>query len=663
MQEFKKLIFYLNQKIINLGIVAHADAGKTTLTDQFLYQSGTIKTLGDVDKGTSHTDFLEVEKQRGISIRSAVTTIFYNNTKINIIDTPGHIDFSADVERNLRILDAVIIVVSAVEGVQAHTENIWDAISKLKIPCIIFINKTDRLGADPELVFEEIKTELKSCFVAIQKLENIEDNEPQPLWNSNKPNDTIIEILAEFDDKILKSFIDEESISFEIADKVFKQLVQNFSIIPTLIGSAKKGLGIIPLLNAIVNYLIPDDNPHESELNALIYRIDYIQGKGKIAGLRLFGGNISNKDIIYNATKDINEKVHQVWQYNGAQLIDTGLVEAGDIAAVSGLNESSVGDLIGKVANDIPNISMFTPLLTLQVRSVNDSDYAKLGEALTILSDEDPSLELEWLNDLQEFHLKIMGWIQIEILKQTLDNRFGVEAVFEDPTVIYRETPKKTAEGYAKYWMPKPCWAIIKLKIEPGESGSGLQYESCLSTDKVQRKYQNEIERTFQKALKQGPKGWEVTDLKIQLIDGEDHEIHSRPGDFVIATPMAIMNGLINSDTDFLEPYIGFKIKAPLDLLGAITGDIIKMRGSFNSPAINNDKVIITGELPLATSLDFPVKLRSRSGGKAKIKTWFETYRKCSEEHAKAREYKGVNPLDEAKYILKARKALQDSNK
>lgn len=256
-----------------------------------------------------------------------------------------------------------------------------------------------------------------------------------------------------------------------------------------------------------------------------------------------------------------------------------------------------------------------------------------------------------------------MGWIQIEILQRTLDVRFGIDATFDEPTVIYKETPKTIAEGFARYWMPKPCWAIIKFKICPGEHGSGVIYESKISKDKVHQKYQNEVERTIDKALKQGIKGWEVTDLIVTFIDGEDHEVHSRPGDFSIATPMAIMNGLVNTDTVFLEPVNGFRIKAPLELLGAITSDIIQMRGSFNSPEITENKMEISGEIPLSTSIDFPVKLSSRSGGKAKIKTWFAGYQKCKEEHGKTRPYKGVSPLDEAKYILKARKAIQESFK
>jgi len=263
------------------------------------------------------------------------------------------------------------------------------------------------------------------------------------------------------------------------------------------------------------------------------------------------------------------------------------------------------------------------------------------------------------LREDKELHVKIMGWIQIEVIEKILETRFGIKANFQDPTVIYKETPTKKGEGFVRYWMPKPCWAIMKFLIEPGERGSGVIYESKISVDDVHQKYQNEVERTIPSALKQGIKGWEVTDIKITLTEGEDHPVHSNPGDFVVATPMGIMNGLTNSGTTLLEPLISFKISAPESLLGAITSDITQMRGTFNSPEMENDKFILTGILPVATSLDFPVRLSSRSGGKAKIRTEFYGYQECADELGTVREYKGISPLDTAKWILKARKALQ----
>jgi len=252
-----------------------------------------------------------------------------------------------------------------------------------------------------------------------------------------------------------------------------------------------------------------------------------------------------------------------------------------------------------------------------------------------------------------------MGWIQMEVLERILADRFGIEARFENPTVIYKETPNAAAEGFVRYWMPKPCWAILKFLIEPGERGSGVFYESKLSVNDVQQKYQNEVARSITNALKQGIKGWEVTDIKITLIEGDDHPMHSRPGDFTVATPMGIMDGLVHSGTALLEPMIFYQIIAAEDLLGPITSDITRMRGTFESPVLQDGKFRLLGVFPLATSLDYPVKLSSRSGGKARISTRFYGYSVCTDEQGAIRPYQGISPLDTAKYILKARKALK----
>ena len=250
--------------------------------------------------------------------------------------------------------------------------------------------------------------------------------------------------------------------------------------------------------------------------------------------------------------------------------------------------------------------------------------------------------------------------MQREIIESVLLNRFGIETTFGKPNVIYKETPVKSAEGYVRYWMPKPCWAIITFLIEPGENGSGVVYKSNISVDKVKQRYQNEVARTISKALSQGIKGWEVTDLKITMIDGEDHVAHTKPSDFVIATPMGIMNGLQNSGTNFLEPILQFKLIAPEEFLGSIASDLHKMRAIFANPSFDNNRVTLIGKIPVATSSDYAITLGSKTKGKAKFFTKFESYQLCDDKNATEQDYKGVSPLDTAKYILKARGALND---
>ncbi len=652
----------MNKSIRNIGIFAHADAGKTTLTEHFLFESGEIKTLGNVDAGTTQSDFSETEKSRGISVRTSYTSFVWNDVQINLIDTPGHIDFSAEAERSIRIADAALLIISAVEGVQAHTETIWNALKERHIPVIFFINKIDRAGADTQLVIEEIKKELTQSAAVLQIAENEGSSEAniKSVWNKFFLNEKTLEHLAECDEELLDLYLEEKKIEFDKANYSLQRAVGNADIFPILLGTAKYSIGINELLNALVHYFPEQKHMSENKLSALVFAISHDNNSGKIIHVRIFEGKLKNRELIKNHTRNIDEKVTQVRKYFADSFDDIGMASAGDIVGICGLKHAEVGDVLGSPSEKIPeNVSLKTSLFTVQVKPIKEKDFAKLAYALQELSTEDPRLEFVWFKEEKELHTKIMGFMQMQILESVLENRFNIQAKFEEPTVIYKETPAKSGEGFVRYWMPKPCWAILKFKIEAGESGSGIVYQSNISVDDVQQKYQNEVKRTIPEALKQGIKGWEVTDIKITLIEGEDHHIHSRPGDFAIATPMGIMDGLKNIGTTLLEPFISFRISAPEELLGKIAGDITQMRGRFDSPEIKNGRFLLKGIMPLSASSDYPVKLSSRSGGKAKISVKFHSYQACKDENDHIRAYKGISPLDTAKYILKARKALQ----
>jgi small GTP-binding protein len=646
----------------NIAVVAHADAGKTTITEQFLYLSGQTRKRGDVDHGTTQTDFLPVEQERGISVRSAHTTFLWNNTRINLIDTPGHVDFSADVERILRIPDGVILVISAVEGVQAHTETLWAALRERQIPVILFINKIDRVGADADSVIGAIVRDLKIRPVCLQEISGEGGNEVSvnSLWSAEFMQEGLVEHIVASDEILMQDFLEGKEPGFRVLDQQLARLIHSCDVYPLLFGSAKLGLGIRQLLDAAVDYFPAPGGDPGKPLSALVYDIGHDKIMGKIAHVRLFSGRITNREVIFNQTRQVEEKVTQVRRIFPGRYEDTGMAQAGDLAGISGLSSARVGDILGSYQEGVPGeVRLRTPLITVQLKAVNGKDYPALAEAMTELGAEDPALEFEWLRDEAELHVKIMGWIQMEVLERILSDRFGLMARFENPTVIYKETPSGKGEGFVRYWMPKPCWAIMKFLIEPGERGSGVVFRSTVPVNDIQQKYQNEVERTIAASLKQGIKGWEVTDLRITLIEGEDHPMHSRAGDFAVATPMGIMNGLVNTGTTLLEPMIGFQINATEDLLGVVTSDITRMRGSFDSPLMDSGRFTLQGLLPLATSLDFPVKLSSRSGGKARISTHFSGYRECTDEQGVIRPYKGISPLDTAKYILKARRAIQ----
>jgi len=656
----------------NVGIVAHVDAGKTTVTEQFLFAAGATGSAGSVDKGNTVTDTMDVERERGISVRLATASFIWQEVRINLVDTPGHVDFCAEVERSLRALDCAVLVVSAVEGVQAHTSTIFHALQALNIPTVIFINKIDRLGADAQAVVLEIENELTEEVVVLQ--DAAMQGEPEAslidLWKCNDKGlpaelgnplvENILERIAEKDDLLLEQFLNGQELTFSTLDDALAKGTAQCRYYPVLMGVAKTGLGITPLLDSIIRYLPGPIVENGKPLSGIVFRVDHTKKFGRVAGVRVFQGSIATRDTIINATRSTEEKVSQLKKIYTDKFEDIKILGAGDIGVVCGLAGVQVGDILG-VEGQIPaKFSFSAPLLTVMAVPDNEAEFSQLADALSILSDEDPTLDLEFLPGQRELHLKISGWIQIEVLESVLQDRFDLTASFSNPTIIYKETPSKTGFGFEQYWMPKPCWAIIKLLIEPLPVGSGVQFESKLGVNDVALKYQNEVQRTIPKALKQGIKGWEVTDLKITLVEGEEHPIHSRPGDFIIATPMAMMNGLIETGTTLLEPVLTFKISAARDLLGSITSDLARLRATFGSPVIKNDRFVLKGKIPAATSLDYPVQLASRSGGKAKISTRLSGYEPCTLEQGKTTEFRGISPLDRAKYILKSRGAITE---
>lgn len=652
----------MSKNIRNIGILAHVDAGKTSITEHILYYAGVIRKRGSVDKGTTQTDFLDVERERGISVRSSFTNFEWNGATINLVDTPGHVDFSADVERVLRVLDIAILVVSAAEGVQAHTETLWTAIKEHGIPCIVFINKIDRVGVNIDVLIEEIQKELTDqLFIEYDVSDSGTNNAhiASKIIDGNY-SEELIEIIATTDESLLEKYLEDEPITNTSLQNALIKAIHNCQLTPVLFGSAKNEVGVKELLDAIALYSPMAGGDASKPLSALVHSLDYDKTMGKIANVRVFNGSISSRDIVKNSTLGIDEKVTQVRKISSSKFVDIACVEAGDIAAVCGMTEVRAGDILGEATGDIPApVHLQQPLLTLQVIPADTKDYPALADALLQLSHEDPTLSFEWLKDERELHIKIMGKIQVEVLERIIEQRYGLKAIFEQPTVIYKETPAKAGLGIVRYTMPKPCWAVILFKIEPLEQGSGVHYSSIVSVDKIKQRYQNEVERTISSALKQGIKGWEVTDVKITMIDGEDHEMHSRAGDFAVATPMGLLTGLTETGSTLLEPILSFRIIASDELLGTITSDIIQMRGSFEAPSQENGRFILEGLLPAATSLDYPVRLSSLTSGKGKILTRFHSYQPCSDDLGVIRDYKGISPLDRSKWILKARRALQ----
>lgn len=729
------------QVMRNVGIFAHVDAGKTTTTEQMLYLSGAIRSLGSVDTGTTQTDSLEVERERGISVKAAMTRFNWRNIAVNLVDTPGHVDFLSEVERSLRVMDGAVLIVSAVEGIQAQTEVIWQALRELGIPTLLFINKMDRIGADASRVLADARKLLSPDIVAIQAPLGAEaafagavnllpahglqmegsgkqttgmgsgyeasmsssrgegigsgreasmsggheagmggsreegmsssreagmGSRPAPAGHAEAPaaaevaeyRSALAEAVAERDERLLERYLERGDLSAAELAAAVPELTRRAQLVPALFGAAGRGIGIAQLLDAIADLLPPPGGDATAPLAGVVFKLDKDPVMGRIAYVRMYGGSIRNRDAVHNHTQELAEKITQIRRPENGRMADIGLLEAGDIAAVYGLSRVRIGDILGTPAG-IPGVArLAVPLLTVQVHWANEADYPAVVAAFTELADEDPLLSLAWIAEQRELHLKVMGPIQMEILTQLVKSRYNLTVSFGTPSVIYKETPKRRAEGFVAYLMPKPCWAILRFVIEPGERGSGLTYAARVRSEDLLERYQHEVERRVPEALQQGLFGWEVTDLKVTLVEGQHHVWHTHPLDFVVATPMAIMDGLMRTEVQLLEPMLRFRLSVPEEFGGKLMNELMQMRTEFDSPVIAGGRMELEGLLPVATSLDFPARLGSMTKGRGILSAYFAGYQPCPPDVRAERPRRGVNPLDQAKYILAARSAL-----
>ncbi|MWV43616.1 GTP-binding protein [Paenibacillus sp. HJL G12] len=651
----------------NIGIFAHVDAGKTTTTEHMLYESGTIRAIGSVDHGTAQTDSLEVERERGISVRSAATSLIWKDVHINLVDTPGHVDFLSEVERSMRVMDGAILIISAAEGVQAQTEMLWHALRSMRIPTLIYINKMDRIGVSVTHIMQDIKRLLSTHIAPLQSPdgEGEEFTGMKPVWAIESDIEgfgltrrSIMETIADLDDEMLNRVIEGEDVSIQELQEKLQNLSHEALAFPVCFGSSQRGVGIRELLDAAVDYLPGPAGDDTEDLAGIVFKIERDKLMGRTAFVRLYRGSLKNRDAVVNQTRDVQEKVTQIRKMNGQKHADLGQLHAGDIAAVYGLSQSQIGDILGSSAGIPSSPSLAIPLLTVQVLAKEESRYQDLVEALQELTEEDPLLDLQWLQSERELHLKVMGAIQLEILSSLLLTRYGLQAEFSQPAVIYKETPARAGEGFIAYTMPKPCWAILRFAIEPLPRGSGLIYSSIVRNEDLLSSYQNEVQRRVPDALTQGLHGWEVTDLKVTLIEGQHHVWHTHPLDFVVATPMGIMNGLASTGTSLLEPVLRFRITVPEEYGGKVMSELVQMRAEFDAPSILQGRCMIEGIIPAATSLEYPIRLRSMTSGRGVMASSFYGYQECPREVHAERKRHGVNPLDQSKYILSVRSAL-----
>lgn len=642
---------------INLGILAHADAGKTTITEQLLLLTGSIRQAGSVDEGTTQTDWLDVERRRGISVRAASEILQQGDVRIQLIDTPGHVDFMGEVERCLTVLDGAVLVLSAVEGVQAQTRLLWKALEKMEIPVLLLINKIDRIGCNLPEVINQLRRECSDKLWITQQVENPGTDQCSISQSSTYWEDGFA-CAAEFDPAMEEAYLTDTPASPSQILKALQNGVAHRQVFPVFFSSAKQRKGMNEVLTGITTLLpkapVQDDGP----LSAVVYQIDHDPVMGKAAHVRLFSGTLKTRDSVPLPHDGGIQKITQIRRFSGSKSVDIGELHSGETGAIYGFSSLRAGDILGE-APPRKQYKLAVPLLQVQAFPASPEELPALTQALQELSQEDPLLNLTWIPESRELQLHITGTMQLEILTEVIRQRYHLEVSFSKPTVIYKETPASAAQGEEVYLAPKPCWAIVKLLVEPLPPGSGIQFVSAIKEKELPYRYQNHVEQSLPKALEQGRRGWQVTDAKFTLIGGQHHTVHTHPLDFFVATPVAVQQALKNSGTVLLEPMVKVTLSGQEEVLGRVIRDLIAMRGEFDTPVIEKDCFTLEAVLPVATSLEYPITFRSMTSGKGIYASAFAGYQPCPPGEGQDAPRRGPDPLDHSKWILYARSAMQ----
>ncbi|MBO2516675.1 MAG: GTP-binding protein [Clostridiales bacterium] len=636
-------------QIRNIGIFAHVDAGKTTLSEQLLFHAGKVRTAGSVDRGTAFTDSLDVERRRGISVKATVVALDWKGTRINLIDTPGHMDFSAEVERSFWALDGAVLLVDAAEGIQPQTEVLFRALKEQGLPFLFFLNKTDRPGADVDRTAAQIRKRLTDSVFLLQR------------------EDETREFICGTDEKLTERYLNDEPVApAEIRERL-RLLSQQGKIHPVLYGSALKDEHVEELLDAVAELLPPPENSG-GELCGVAFACTNDRTMGRGLWVRLFGGKLENRqsldtfagnDPVTGEARTVQRKITQIRSASGE---DTGTLNAGEAGIVFGLGDLRIGHVFGsaeRLPHRVEPGHYRTPLITVRVYPENEEDTEKLRVACETLTLEDSLLNAEYIRSTKEIHLHVMGKIQLEILQEMLETRFGLKVHFSEPAVIYRETLVRAARGFVAYIMPKPCWAILEFQMEPAPRGSGVTFASVVPHSEIETRYQHQVRQAIPLALKQGRNGWPVTDLKITLTGGSHHQFHTHPLDFIVATPMAIQDGLARGGSLLLEPVLEMRLMIPAECLGRIMNDVNRMRGEITSTETDGESVYLIASVPAATSMDYSTQLASATGGRGLMNTLLTGYREAPPDTERKVPRRGTDPLDTAKYILAARSALE----
>ena len=596
------------EKYICAGIVAHVDAGKTTLSESILYTSGAIRKMGRVDHGDAFLDTYELERSRGITIFSKQALFSLGDAQITLLDTPGHVDFSAEMERTLQVLDYAILLISGADGVQGHTLTLWKLLKRYQIPTFLFVNKMDQPGTDEKALMEELKKRLDGNCVDFSG-----DRDTQE-WQ---------EQLAMCDETLLENYLEEGSVE----EGEIPRLINERKLFPCFFGSALKMTGVQEFLQGLEKYIEMPEYPRE--FGAKVFKIARDSQGNRLTYMKITGGSLKVKTVLRGQKdgEDREEKVDQIRIYSGEKYEMVNEAFAGMVCAVTGLTFTYPGQGLGReAASDMP---LLEPVLTYQIQLPSECDVHKMLLNLRQLEEEEPLLHIVWNEELGEIHAQVMGEVQIEILKSLIKERFGVVVDFGSGNIVYKETIKTPVEGVG-HFEPLRHYAEVHLLLEPGEPGSGMQFYTDCSEDELDKNWQRLILTHLEEKEHRGVlTGSPITDMRITLVAGRAHLKHTEGGDFRQATYRAVRQGLRKAESALLEPYYDFRLEVPADMIGRGMADIQRMCGEFQPPQIEGETAVLTGSAPVVTMRDYQNEVISYSRGMGRLFCTLKGYFPC----------------------------------
>lgn len=593
-----------------IGILAHVDAGKTTMSEAILYETGKLKKMGRVDNRDAFLDTFALERARGITIFSKQAVFPLGDTSVTLLDTPGHVDFSAEMERTLQVLDYAVLIVSGADGVQGHTETLWRLLKRYGIPVFLFVNKMDQKGTDQETVLASLKERLDHGIVDFSGV----SGNCEILGTS----DETAEEIATCDEALLEAYLADGSLKTEDV----RNAIQNRKLFPCFFGSALKLTGVREFLTSLGEFASCPD--YTEAFGAKVFKISRDETGVRLTHLKITGGTLKIRDSL---SPDSEEKINQIRLYSGSKFEMLKEAEPGMVVAVTGISDTKPGQVFGTASDSV--LPLLEPVLTYRILLPFGTDSHTMLKNMRMLEEEDPQLHIVWNEALGEIQAQVMGDVQMEILKSQVQDRFGVEIGFGEGNIVYKETIAKTAEGVG-HFEPLRHYAEVHLLMEPGEPGSGLVFEADCSEDMLDKNWQRLIlthleEKRFRGILT----GSEITDMKITLIAGRAHQKHTEGGDFRQATYRAVRQGLCEAGCVLLEPYYAFRLEVPSENLGRAMADLDRMQGEFSAPEQDGSMALLTGTAPVSTMRNYQRDVISYTKGRGRLTLSLSGYEPC----------------------------------